>query len=259
MQTELREVGSALQSARKAVEAKASSKESWHLLALLVSAQKDLQGALRVVENALEDPEDVLPNGANGTGKQLTDSDDEGGFKTPPEDGTQPSNDASGPSVLALQERLAGAFGGSSAFVGSESGVDFPHDSSDELEAEIQLRMTRNVLLEALEGSEHALQDQQDLFQYFSQIQSQIKGPLGKCGFAFADRLFPDNFSLVLPKTYPYPARTIPVEPASIKRVSSLLGSRHGRNAASVDVSAKRKSSLPGNSLNAFRLVVFAS
>ncbi|KPV78685.1 uncharacterized protein RHOBADRAFT_51121 [Rhodotorula graminis WP1] len=55
---ELRQVSSALEAARSAVERNKRSREAWHLLALCVSAQKDMRGALEVLETALDIEDD---------------------------------------------------------------------------------------------------------------------------------------------------------------------------------------------------------
>ena len=55
---ELRQVSSALEAARNAVERNKRSREAWHLLALCVSAQKDMRGALEVLETALDIDDD---------------------------------------------------------------------------------------------------------------------------------------------------------------------------------------------------------
>ncbi|GAA5890105.1 hypothetical protein JCM8208_002699 [Rhodotorula glutinis] len=55
---ELRQVSSALEAARTAVERNKRSREAWHLLALCVSAQKDMRGALEVLETALDIEDD---------------------------------------------------------------------------------------------------------------------------------------------------------------------------------------------------------
>ncbi|GAA5851542.1 hypothetical protein JCM9279_006890 [Rhodotorula babjevae] len=55
---ELRQVSSALEAARTAVERNKRSREAWHLLALCVSAQKDMRGALEVLETALDIDDD---------------------------------------------------------------------------------------------------------------------------------------------------------------------------------------------------------
>ncbi|BGP36935.1 hypothetical protein JCM10449v2_000837 [Rhodotorula kratochvilovae] len=116
---ELRQVARALDAARAAVERNKRSRAAWHLLALCVSAQKDMRGALEVLE----------------TGLDL--------------EGAEEADEES--------ERW-----------------DRPTDETERLEVEMQLRLTKNAVVEYLEGAPAALADQQDVLAFFAAAYSRI-------------------------------------------------------------------------------------
>lgn len=200
-QTELRDIDSALVTARTAVELNPNHTEAWHLLCLLTSASRELKLALDIAEVGLVNIEEA--------------DDEEPGMRTPKENSSNLSQDYSYPensqaesperssighpkSTLklvaevstALQNKqdigrgLALAVGpaptsnlevdGSSVPSASPSNqstkLEFPVDRADQIEANIQLRMTKNVLTEALQGPEVALSDQQNLFAFFAHV-----------------------------------------------------------------------------------------
>ncbi len=117
---EQRQVSEALDRAREAVRLDPTWKEAWHLLALCVSAQKDMKGALAVLETAIELEESGL-------------NDDE-----------------------------------------SARRWEHPTDATERLAVEMQLRLTRNAVIEYLEGPAAALVDQQEILAYFSAEFAQI-------------------------------------------------------------------------------------
>lgn len=209
-QAELRQVGEAIKTARKAVELAPTSKQAWHLLALLVTAQRDLRMALDVIDSGLADANegsgDQLPNGGepaaaptpkvNGRPKiesRPTESDEE--FEDAAEDSNNQSANQSEGDLLQtprpggtkadkVQQQInslsTAVASGNSDAVGAASRrpkvkLEFLQSEADDLEATVQLRMTRNVIIESIEGAEAALQDQQTLFIFFSQIASLIK------------------------------------------------------------------------------------
>lgn len=112
---EQRQVSEALDRGREAVRLDPTWKEAWHLLALCVSAQKDMKGALAVLETAIE-LEERDPN-----------DDDEAARRW-----------------------------------------DHPTNATERLAVEMQLRLTRNAVIEYLEGPAAALVDQQEILAYFS-------------------------------------------------------------------------------------------
>ncbi|SCV68439.1 BQ2448_560 [Microbotryum intermedium] len=138
---ELRQIGPALDRARQAAALNNSSKQVWHLLGLLVAAQKDLGEALQVIETSLDDDdedaeEDALVNGSRNSAH------------------SHPKSNS------------------------VENGLDrfeFSSDDTQRLQVEFSMRMTRNVVIEAMEGPEAALIDQQQLLADFSRSFAQVR------------------------------------------------------------------------------------
>ncbi|GAA5866685.1 hypothetical protein JCM3774_001957 [Rhodotorula dairenensis] len=110
---EQRRVSEALDCAREAARLDPSMKEAWHLLALCVSAQKDMRGALEVLETAID-----LESG---------DCEDD-----------------------------------------SARRWDHPTDATERLAVDMQLRLTRNAVIEYLDGPAAALVDQQEILAFFA-------------------------------------------------------------------------------------------
>jgi tetratricopeptide (TPR) repeat protein len=159
VQAELRDSESALASVRKAIVLSSSRKEAWHLLVLLTTAEKDWESALKQADAALEDdPEPRFPE------------DDD--VVTPADE--RNSDDTLSSPIAAAVKPSSGPSSSSPGAATTQGSQDLA-DEIDLLEADVQLRMTRNVIVEAMEGPEAALQDQQALFQFFSHATSQLK------------------------------------------------------------------------------------
>ena len=160
---ELRQVGPALDHARQAVALPGAGIDAWHLLGLLVAARKELSESLAVLETALDEDDDAglatapTSNGATPpTGSSL-------GLGQPSGASTlHPGNrDSATPSLLP---KAAGEFDD-----------DSPRDAVDDLVAACQVRMTKNVVIEALEGAEAALLDQQATMAWFARAFEEVK------------------------------------------------------------------------------------
>lgn len=106
------------------------------MLALCVSAQKDMQGALEVLETALD------IDGA---------TEDDDTAETLNGDANKPNGHAPGARSAALQDQW-----------------DSPTDEVEQLATEMHLRLSKNAVVEYLEGAAAALSDQQDVLAYFS-------------------------------------------------------------------------------------------
>lgn len=144
LQSELNDINSAVRSARRAVELEPAQVEYWHMLALLVSAQKDFRGALRVAEEGLAEAEDddeadqeshnpVAVNGApvNGTLSKLA------------------------PVASANVKRT------------TLLSVDFPPSPRQRSESVLRLMITHNALEELVEGAQAAIEAQREIFEFF--------------------------------------------------------------------------------------------
>ncbi len=131
LQAELRDVHSAIQSARKAVELEPADVESWHLLVLLLSAQKKYKDAFKIAEVALDE----------------CDKDDQG-ISTGAANGSSPAN-----------------------FAGSQLlSVDYPPRPLERNESILRLMVTYNTLEELNDGVESAISGQKELFAYFHRV-----------------------------------------------------------------------------------------
>lgn len=106
----------ALESAREAARLDPTWKEPWHLLALCVSAQRDMRGALEVLETAIE----------------------------------------------------LGEVGDHEGDILGRRRWDHPTDATERLAVEMQLRLTRNAVIEYLDGPAAALVDQQEILAFFA-------------------------------------------------------------------------------------------
>jgi tetratricopeptide (TPR) repeat protein len=183
---ELRQVSPALDHARKAVELAGprASREAWHLLGLLVAAQKDMRKAMQVIETALEEDEygegdedmdDGIPSSrglaaANGSSDGLIRRLDDRLARLPPPVGSVPSSTVdSTPAVHS-----PGAAATQTMTRSPTSNFEFFQDQTARLVSGVQLRMTKNVIIEVLEGPEAALIDQQSLLAYFSAAYARI-------------------------------------------------------------------------------------
>lgn len=183
---ELRQITPALDKARQAVELCSRAKggsayvDAWHLLGLLVAAQKEIGNSLVVLETAIDDGDDSDEDGQarqNGTGNLLKAVDSRlqrlpppvGGTNTSPVNGAISDGDASKPSADCNYELF--------------------RDETDQLVSDVQLRMSRNVVIELTEGPDAALLDQQALLSYFSSAYSGIRDETGE-SLAMSDLLF---------------------------------------------------------------------
>ncbi|KAH9468361.1 hypothetical protein Pst134EA_011984 [Puccinia striiformis f. sp. tritici] len=222
-QAELRDIDSALVSARTAVEINPNHTSAWHLLCLLTSASKEFKLALDIAEVGLVNTEDLdegefgmrTPKAGSSTnlsrdsslpGTILTDESPAvtsetsaamitstskptaGLIADPPVEPGVPTQQAIGEGRLSVptinsarpnnqDNSLTPTLSHCSYQTNNTNNttkLEFHVPKADNLEASIQLRMTKNMLIEALQGPEVALSDQQTLFAFFAQIYSQI-------------------------------------------------------------------------------------
>ncbi|GAA6000378.1 uncharacterized protein JCM10292_001484 [Rhodotorula paludigena] len=175
---ELRQVSRAVDVARTAVELCQRSREAWHLLALCVSAQKDMRGALEVLETALD--LEGAPDGGDDRWDRATDE----------------------------TERLA---------------------------VEMQLRLSKNAVVEYLEGAASALADQQDALAFFSSAYPQISDLPAAPPAQKVPSSVPSSRSTTARLAPPVPSAADSDPTLQPSKAASLLGRRK---------SAKRKSSV---------------
>ncbi|BEI84707.1 hypothetical protein CcaverHIS002_0501080 [Cutaneotrichosporon cavernicola] len=139
-----RSIQPALQAVREALELDDHSVPSWHLLALLLTASGDWEGALKACQ----------------TGVALWEADDEA---LAADDGDLPTVNGHG---AAPPHPLLSPEG---SLVPPTPARVPPSSRFRRLETVIQLRMTLNVVTEKLHGPDIALEQQQELFLFFSQ------------------------------------------------------------------------------------------
>ncbi|GAA5969963.1 hypothetical protein JCM3765_002325 [Sporobolomyces pararoseus] len=137
---ELRQISRALETAKQAVSIDKRNKQGWHLLGLVLTAMKDMKGALQVFETAID-----LDN----------ESEDE-----------EPGNGNVGDTQDALA-KLEG-IKTSSRRTNESDRWEYPPTETEKLEQEVQLRLSKNVVIEYLEGPASALEDQQEILNWFS-------------------------------------------------------------------------------------------
>lgn len=139
------------------------------MLGLLVAAQKDLGAALQVLETALdeeegeEEGETTAPTTSGGLSFV--------GRAAP--NGVQPTTNGNG--TVDADAKLASLPSNKSA--GNQ--FDFPRDDTELLATEVLIRMTKNVVIEAMEGPAAALLDQQALLTFFSLAFKNVKDVSG--------------------------------------------------------------------------------
>lgn len=191
---ELRQVVPALEAARKAVTLQPSSVEGWHLLGLVVSAQKNLNETLLVLETGIEqlaptdadaDDDDLdrvtpglplAPAGRETSTPEAKSSVADGlSFGGSSRRSKKSSSATARPLTTSFADDIQQQFLGlvtptaasPSVLLPPSADIDLPRDETDVAVSRLQIRMTRNVVIEALEGPEAALVDQQTLLVAF--------------------------------------------------------------------------------------------
>ncbi|CAO1626535.1 unnamed protein product [Jaminaea pallidilutea] len=150
MQAQMREVSSAILTVRRAIELEPADVRSWHLLTLLVSAQKDPKAAFQLAEVALEEAEEDDENDRRQRQQSLVPN------------GEEVNGDYLG-QTTELRTRLLS--------------VDYPPTAAERAEAVLQLMMTQNALEEIVAGAEVAIESQKESFQFFHDYLSVTVAP----------------------------------------------------------------------------------
>ncbi|GAA5915327.1 uncharacterized protein JCM6883_002403 [Sporobolomyces salmoneus] len=153
---ELRQVSRSVEIAKQAVQLDKDRTKGWHLLGIGLMSLRDYRGALQVLEEGIEidsteslsEEEEVAEEGtkeaalAKLEGKPTTSS---------------ISASASATRRRTIQERW-----------------DYPLSATEKLVESVQIRLSKNVLIEYLEGPASALEDQQELLAWFSRAYAPI-------------------------------------------------------------------------------------
>lgn len=225
---ELRQISPALEKAREAVQLNATSRDCWHLLALLVGAQKDLAASLQVLETALDDAEENSSAAATP---------DETGLP-PPVNGAQVNGNGKpapflGPVINGFGNGHVNGNGdghvyGNGATMAPAAKSTLPRDETEVLVSEVQIRMTKNVVIEAMEGPEAALADQQALLAFFSASYGELRQQPGAWCLRSRVQSYCSDPSLTCVET-PVKSELLAVGTlpgASVKRSTSILSKR---------------------------------
>ncbi len=162
---EARDIAGATFSNRTALELDSKNVEAWHLLALLRTADKDWQGALKAVEVGLQTWETAESSFAGPDAGQQADS-----SLSPRDFAVQGATPTAADTPAATSPARHALISGSVLLpaANDQTTARPPLPASKRLEMVIQLRMTEAVIVEKLHGQEVALQRQQESFAFFS-------------------------------------------------------------------------------------------
>ncbi|EJT98203.1 hypothetical protein DACRYDRAFT_71263 [Dacryopinax primogenitus] len=181
LQAELRDIDAAVLTAKQAVEKDHREIRAWHLLSLLLTAQGDSNGALAVIKLGLEEVatqqeleliKDVALNPASPQAEGISSRDFAG----------NDTKSRLSPTVTGLPEtgdRLAVVQSPGQSLLDSDSVprgytmlkplIDRKPSKTERFECALQLLITRNTIVELLEGPDSANSNWVDIFAYFSE------------------------------------------------------------------------------------------
>ncbi|OCF45189.1 hypothetical protein I317_00992 [Kwoniella heveanensis CBS 569] len=176
-QSEARSVDSAIESIRSSLELDSQNIQAWHLLALLLSAQRDWEGAMKACEAGVsvweQDEELAAEEEEQAPSASDTNIDTKDFAVIPPSSSTQTGQLAStSTSKILLRD-------GTFPHLSISPPRTTPLSRSAKLEHVIRLRMTLNVVVEKTQGPEMAMLKQQELFAFFSARSGKNRGRLG--------------------------------------------------------------------------------
>lgn len=175
------------------MELNPSNSDCWHLLGLLVAVRKGSSGSglgetLLVLETGIEEGEKGRIGNSFSREEIETDGEEEatrrntknneiinGNDLPPPIDFSLPSLGAPLRSTSSSQFLESNESQASTSKIPIQSQINLPTDEMDKLISQIQLRMTKNVVVEIMEGPEPALLDQQGMMSFFVNSYSTIK------------------------------------------------------------------------------------
>ncbi|SPO37287.1 uncharacterized protein PSFLO_02760 [Pseudozyma flocculosa] len=160
LQAETRDIAGAIHSARKAVELEPADVDAWHLLVLLVSAQKRFKDAFRIAEVAIAEAEadDKAAAAASASSTPGPTANGAAAVK------------GNGAPVPAPALAAATPIASPAVQVDAPSqllSVDYPPTAAQRSESLLRLMLTYTALEEALDGVESAIEGQRELFAFF--------------------------------------------------------------------------------------------
>jgi tetratricopeptide (TPR) repeat protein len=163
---EARQIEPAISAIRTCLELDQQNVQAWHLLALLLSASKDWEGATKACEAGIRIWEDDEENDAAESEESPTGNPDENeptigtkDFASPTPTVTQPTETISAAPIILRSGAIRSPAPLSPA----------PPTRSKKLENVIRLRITYKTIIEKTQGAEPAMEEAENLFAFFSE------------------------------------------------------------------------------------------
>jgi hypothetical protein len=162
---EARQIESAITAIRTCLELDQQNVQAWHLLALLLSASKDWEGATKACEAGIRIWEEDEQNDAAEAEDSPTGNPDENEPTVGSKDFASPT-----PTITKPTEPTTAA-----PIILRSGAIRYPAPlsaasptRSKKLENVIRLRMTYKTIIEKTQGAESAMEEAEDLFAFFS-------------------------------------------------------------------------------------------
>ena len=162
---EARQIESAITAIRTCLELDQQNVQAWHLLALLLSASKDWEGAAKACEAGVGIWEDDEENDAAESEESPTGNPDE----NEPTVGTKDFASPTATVTLPTEPTSAAPIILRSGAIRSPASLSAtPPTRSKKLENVIRLRITYKTIIEKTQGAEPAMEEAENLFAFFS-------------------------------------------------------------------------------------------
>ncbi|WRT63735.1 uncharacterized protein IL334_000658 [Kwoniella shivajii] len=171
-QAEARSIDAATQSIRSSLELDPSNVQAWHLLALLLTARRDWEGAMKACDAGVSVWEQDEESSA---GEEELPGNDSGNTVESRDFAIIPPTPMDSPTELHPLILKDGSF----PHLSISPPRTTPLSRSAKLEHVMRLRMTLNVIIEKQQGPELAMLKQQELFAFFSARSGKNRGKLG--------------------------------------------------------------------------------
>jgi tetratricopeptide (TPR) repeat protein len=162
---EARQIEPAISAIRTCLELDQQNVQAWHLLALLLSASKDWEGATKACEAGVRIWEEDEENDAAESEESPTGNPDE----NEPTVGTRDFASPIPAVTLPMEPTTAAPLIFRSGAIRSPAPFSVPLPTrSKKLENVIRLRITYKTIIEKIQGAEPAMEEAENLFAFFS-------------------------------------------------------------------------------------------
>ncbi|WWC85911.1 uncharacterized protein L201_000781 [Kwoniella dendrophila CBS 6074] len=187
-QAEARSIDAATQSIRSSLELDSTNVQAWHLLALLLTARRDWEGALKACEAGIsvweQDEEEAAQDedfslSSNDSSNEVESKDFAIRPPTPTTTNTNANTSTLDNQHQHQQQQPLILKDGSFPHLSISPPRTTTLSRSVKLEHVIRLRMTLNVIIEKTQGPEIAMYKQQELFAFFSARSGKNRKKLG--------------------------------------------------------------------------------